>query len=143
MIGRIAACYAVLLLQFCLERKRGSLMIRIRYIVDEAVAFYQSNFDFQLEEQYGPAVAILERDGVELIVSGPMASASRPMPDGFKPTPGGWARFQIVMDDIGSEVSRLKENGVEFKHDIIESGGRKQTICLDPSGNLVELFQPA
>jgi predicted enzyme related to lactoylglutathione lyase len=121
-------------------------LIRIRYIVDdvdEAVDFYQSNFHFQLEEQYGPAVAILERDGVQLIVSGPMASASRPMPDGSKPTPGGWARFQIVVDDIGSEVSRLKGNGVEFRHDIIESGGRKQTICLDPSGNLVELFQPA
>ena len=61
-------------------------MIRIRYIVDdvdEAVAFYQSNFDFQLEEQYGAAVAILERDGAQLIVSGPVASASRPMPDGW------------------------------------------------------------
>lgn len=130
----------------CAERNEGTPVIRIRYIVDdvdEAVEFYQSNFDFQLEEQYGPAVAILKRDGVQLIVSGPVASASRPMPDGSKPTPGGWARFQIVVDDIESEVSRLKKNGVEFKHDVIESQGRKQTICLDPSGNLVELFQQA
>ncbi len=121
-------------------------MIRIRYIVndvDKAVDFYTSNFNFRLEEQYGPVVAILERDGVQLIVSGPMASASRPMPDGSIPSPGGWARFQIVVDDIESEVSRLKQNGVHFKHDIIENDGRKQIICLDPSGNLVEIFQPA
>ncbi len=121
-------------------------MIRIRYIVndvDEAVEFYRSNFDFRLEQQFGPAIAILERDGIQLLVSGPTASASRPMPDGTKPSPGGWARFQIVVDDIESEVSRLKQNGVQFKHDIIENAGRKQTICLDPSGNIVELFQPA
>jgi predicted enzyme related to lactoylglutathione lyase len=126
--------------------KEEICLIRIRYIVndvDKSVDFYQSNFDFQLEEQYGPAVAILERDGVQLIVSGPIASASRPMPDGTKPSPGGWARFQIVVDDIESEVSRLKQNGVEFKHDVIENQGRKQTICLDPSGNIIELFQPA
>ena len=119
-------------------------MIKIRYIVhdvEKAVEFYTSNLDFELLKQYGPAVAILERDGVELIVSGPMASASQPMPDGTIPEPGGWARFQIVVDDIEAEVARLKQNGVEFKHDIIESQGRKQTICLDPSGNIVELFQ--
>jgi predicted enzyme related to lactoylglutathione lyase len=121
-------------------------MIKIRYIVDdvdESVEFYPSNFDFRLEEQYGPAVAILERDGVQLIVSGPIAYASRPMPDGAKPSPGGWARFQTVVDDIESEVSCLKKNSVQFKHDIIENGDRKQIICLDPSGNIVELFQPA
>jgi predicted enzyme related to lactoylglutathione lyase len=121
-------------------------MIRLRYIVnsvDEAVEFYTSNLDFRLEEQFGPAVAILERDGVQLIVSGPKSSAGRPMPDGTKPSPGGWSRFQIVVDDIESEVSRLRQNGVEFKGDMIEVGGRKQIICLDPSGNLVELFQPA
>ncbi len=65
------------------------------------------------------------------------------MPDGTQPSPGGWARFQIVVDDIESEVSRLKLNGVEFKSDIIKGGGRKQILCLDPSGNLVELFQAA
>ena len=119
-------------------------MIRIRYIVndvDKAVEFYTSNFDFRLEEQYGPAVAILERDGVQLIVSGPMASASRPMPDGSKPSPGGWARFQIVVDDVESEVSRLKQNGVQFKNDILEGPGGKQTLCVDPSGNVLELRQ--
>ena len=121
-------------------------MIRIRYIVndvDKAVEFNTSNFDFRLEQQFGPAIAILERDGLYLLVSGLTASASRPMPDGSKPSPGGWSRFQIIVDDIESDVSRLKQNGVQFKNDIIESQGRKQILCLDPSGNLVELFQPA
>jgi len=121
-------------------------MIRIRYIVndvDEAVEFYTSNLDFRLEQQFGPAIAMLERDGVTLLVSGPKASASRPMPDGSKPTPGGWNRILIDVDDLESEISRLKENGVQFKSDIIEGPGGKQILCLDPSGNVVELFQPA
>ena len=121
-------------------------MIRIRYIVDDvdkAVEFYTSNLDFRLEQQFGPAIAMLERDGVTLLVSGPKASASRPMPDGSKPSPGGWNRILISVDDIESDVSRLKQNGVKFKNDIIEGPGGKQILCLDPSENLVELFQPA
>ncbi len=121
-------------------------MNRIRYIVndvDKAVEFYTSNLDFRLEKQFGPAIAILERDGLQLLVSGPKASASRPMPDGSKPPPGGWSRFLINVDDIESVVSRLKQNGVQFKNDIIEGPGGKQILCLDPSENVVELFQPA
>ncbi len=121
-------------------------MIRMRYIVndvDKSVEFYTSNFDFGLVQQYGPAIAILERDGVQLIVSGPKASASRPMPDGSKPSPGGWNRIIISFDDIESVVSRLKQNGAQFKNDIIEGPRGKQILCLDPSGNVVELFQPA
>ena len=120
-------------------------MISFRYIVndvDKAVEFYTSNLDFRLENQYGPAIAILERDGLQLLVSGPMASASKAMPDGSKPTPGGWSRILITVDDIESVVSRLKQNGVQFKNDIIENQGRKQILCLDPSENVVELFQP-
>ena len=119
-------------------------MIRFRYIVhdvDQAVEFYKSNFDFKLEEQYGPAIAILERDGVQLIVSGPMASASKPMPDGTKPSPGGWSRMVITVDDIETVVSRLKKNGVQFKNDLMDNQGRKQILCLDPSDNIIELFQ--
>ncbi|MCZ6673037.1 MAG: VOC family protein [Verrucomicrobia bacterium] len=119
-------------------------MIRFRYIVndvDKAVEFYTSNFDFKLEEQFGPAIAILERDGVQLIVSGPKASASKPMPDGTKPSPGGWSRMVITVDDIETVVSRLKKNGVQFKNDLIENQGRKQILCLDPSDNIIELFQ--
>ena len=119
-------------------------MIRFRYLVndvDEAVKFYTSNLGFKVLEQYGQAVALLERDGVTLIVSGPMSSAGRPLPDGTKPVPGGWSRFQIVVDNIEAEVSRLKKNGVQFKNELIEMADRKQILCLDPSGNLIELFQ--
>jgi len=121
-------------------------MIRFRYIVndvDTAVEFYTSNFNFKLEEQFGPAIAILERDGVQLIVSGPKASASKPMPDGTKPAPGGWSRMVITVDDIETDVSRLKKNGVQFKNDLMDNQGRKQILCLDPSDNIIELFQQA
>ncbi len=120
--------------------------IKIRYLVDDvdkAVEFYTSNLDFRLEKQFGPAIAILEQDGVELLVSGPKASASMPMPDGTKPSPGGWNRFQMSVDDIESFVSKLKEKGIQFKNEIIEGPGGKQILCIDPSGNVIELFQPA
>ena len=118
----------------------------MRYIVNDAgkaVEFCTSSLDFQMEQQFGPAIAMLERDGVTLLVSGPMASASRPMPDGAQPAPGGWNRILIDFDDLESVVSQLKENGVQFKNEIIEGPGGKQTLCLDPSGNVIELFQPA
>ncbi len=121
-------------------------MIKVRYIVndvDKAVEFYTSNLDFRLKQQFGPAIAMLERDGLQLLVSGPKALASRPMPDGSKPSPGGWSRFLITVDDIESVVSRLKQNGVQFKNDIIEGPGGKQILCLDPSENAAVIFQPA
>ena len=121
-------------------------MIRFRYLVndvDEAVEFYTSNFDFRLDQQFTSGIAILERDGVSLIVSGPKASAGRPMPDGSRPSAGGWNRILISVDDIESVVSRLEQNGVQFKNDFIEGPGGKQILCLDPSENVVELFQPA
>ena len=120
-------------------------MIRVRYMVDdvsEAIDFYTGQLGFKLLQQYGPAVAILERFGTELIVAGPLSSAAQPMPDGTKPSAGGgWARFMIVVDDIEAEVARLKENGVAFKNEMIVGGGRKQILCLDPSGNIIELFE--
>ena len=65
------------------------------------------------------------------------------MPDGTKPLPGGWNRFQMSVDDIESFVSKLKEKGIQFKNEIIEGPGGKQILCIDPSGNVIELFQPA
>ncbi len=122
-------------------------MVRIRYLVNdvnESVQFYISNFDFNLKQQFGSAIAMLERDGLTLLVAGPMTSATKPMPDGTKPTPGGgWARIMIDVADIEFEVARLKENGVEFRNHIIENQGRKQILCIDPSGNLIELLQPS
>jgi len=119
-------------------------MIRFRYIVNDvsvAVDFYKSNFDFVLKEQYGVAIAVLEKDGVSLIVSGSTASASQPMPDGSIPTPGGWSRMVITVSDIESVIEKLKSNGVKFKNELMNNQGRKQILCLDPSDNIIELFE--
>ena len=121
-------------------------MAQVRYIVnnvDEAVAFYVSKLGFELEQQYGPAIAILVHGDLELWVAGPISSAARPMRDGTKPSPGGWSRFVLTVDDLESFISELKDEGVEFRNDIVEQGGRKQILCLDPSGNVIELFQAA
>ncbi len=122
-------------------------MAQVRYIVDdvdEAVAFYVSKLGFELEAQYGPAIAILVHGDLTLWVAGPVASASKPMPDGAKPSPGGgWSRFVLTVDDLESFVSKLTDDGVSFRNDILEGPGGKQILCVDPSGNVVELFQPA
>ncbi len=121
-------------------------MARVRYMVndvDDAVEFYVSLLGFELKEQYGPAIAILTRGDLELLVAGPNTSAARPMSDGAIPGPGGgWSRFVLEVDDLESWVTELEEKGVAFRNDIVEQGGRKQILCVDPSGNVVELFQP-
>ena len=85
---------------------------------------------------------MLERDELTLLVAGPMSSARKHMTDGTKPSPGGWCRILIDVEDIESDVARLKEKGVKFKNDILDGPGGRQILCIDPSGNLVELFQP-
>lgn len=121
-------------------------MAQVRYIVDDverAVEFYTTKLGFELEQQFGPAMAILRKDDLALWVAGPMASASRPMPDGSQPSPGGWARFVLTVDDLDALVSRLRTGGVAFKNDIVEGPGGKQILCEDPAGNVIELFEPA
>ncbi len=121
-------------------------MAKVRYIVDdveEAIAFYVSKLGFELEQKFGPAFAILVHGDLKLWVAGPKASASRPMPDGAKPSPGGWARFALIVDDLESLVPKLTDDGVTFRNDIVEGPGGKQILCKNPSGNVVELFQPA
>ncbi len=122
-------------------------MARVRYIVDdveEAVAFYTSNLGFELDKNFAPAIAILVHGDLTLLVSGPKASASKPMLDGTTPSPGGgWNRILLDFDDLDSIVSRLKADGVKFRNDILQGVGGKQVICEDPSGNVIELTQPA
>ena len=120
-------------------------MAQVRYIVDnvdDAVAFYVSKLGFELEQQFGLAIALLVHGDLTLLVSGPVASASRPMPDGTVPSAGGgWSKFVLTFDDLESVVTKLKGEGVEFRNEIVENDGRKQILCQDPFGNLVELFQ--
>ena len=121
-------------------------MAHVRYIVadvDEAIGFYVSKLGFELKRQYGPAFAIVVHGDLTLWLAGPKASASRPMPDGVVPSPGGWSRFALMVDDLESLVSKLTDEGVKFRNDVVEGPGGKQILCKDPSGNVVELFQPA
>lgn len=120
-------------------------MAQVRYIVDDvdkAIAFYMSKLGFALEQQFGPAMAILKRDDLQLWIAGPSASASKPMPDGSKPVPSGWSRIVVTVDGLEDLVTRLRGEGVGFKNDLLEGPGGKQILCVDPSGNIVELFQP-
>ncbi len=99
-------------------------MAQVRYIVDdvsEAVAFYVSKLGFEVEQQYGTAFAMVVRDDLTLWLAGPNASAARPMSDGAIPSPGGWSRFVLIVDDLESVVSRLTADGVGFRNDIVEN----------------------
>ena len=110
-------------------------MAQVRYIVSdvsEAVDFYVSKLGFEVEQQFGSAFAILVHGDLTLWLAGPNASASRPMADGAIPSLGGWSRFVLIVDDQESYVSKLKNDGVKFKNDIVDQQGRKQILCRRP-----------
>jgi catechol 2,3-dioxygenase-like lactoylglutathione lyase family enzyme len=111
--------------------------------VDAAIAFYTTHLGFELVDQFGPAMAIARREDLTIWLAGPMASASKPMPDGAQPAPGGWNRFVLLTDDLVAMVARLRGAGVTFRNDIVKGPGGQQILVCDPSGNVVELFQPA
>ncbi|HET6160918.1 MAG TPA: VOC family protein [Dongiaceae bacterium] len=121
-------------------------MATVRYIVtdvQQAVDFYTRSFDFKVHQQFGPNMAILKLGDLTLWLAGPNASASRPMPDGRKPEPGGWNRFVIEVSDLAATVAKLKAQGTRFRNDIVAGPGGQQILLEDPFGNVVELFQPA
>jgi catechol 2,3-dioxygenase-like lactoylglutathione lyase family enzyme len=122
----------------------GASMAAFRYLVhdlDAAVAFYTQSLGFHVEKQFGPAMAILVRDDFSLWLAGPPASASKPMPDGRKPEPGGWNRFVLEVPDLSALVATLRANGTKFRNDIVDGPGGRQILCEDPSGNIIELFE--
>jgi catechol 2,3-dioxygenase-like lactoylglutathione lyase family enzyme len=121
-------------------------MVNVRYMVDdvdESVAFYTTHLGFELLTSAAPAFADVKRGNLRLLLAGPQSSAGRPMPDGRVPGPGGWNRIHFVVDDVDSEVARLRDAGATFRNDIVTGPGGKQILLEDPSGNVVELFQPA
>jgi catechol 2,3-dioxygenase-like lactoylglutathione lyase family enzyme len=121
-------------------------IVNVRYMVDdvdEAIAFYTKVFGFELISSAAPAFADVKRGNLRLLLAGPKSSAGRPMPDGAKPGPGGWNRIHFIVADLDAEVARLRDAGARFRNDIIEGPGGKQILLQDPSGNVVELFQPA
>jgi catechol 2,3-dioxygenase-like lactoylglutathione lyase family enzyme len=141
MAGRVEASRKI-------TKKEDMIMsaVRVRYMIDDiaaAVAFYTTHLGFSLEMDAAPAFASVSRDGVQLLLSGKTSSGRRPMPDGREPVPGGWNRIQLVVQDLTSEVERLRNAGLSFRNDIVKGPGGSQILLDDPSGNPVELFEPA
>jgi catechol 2,3-dioxygenase-like lactoylglutathione lyase family enzyme len=119
--------------------------VNVRYMVDDvaaAVDFYTTHLDFTVLTKF-PPFADVKRGNLRLLLSGPDSSAGRPMPDGAVPGPGGWNRIHLIVPDIESEVARLRSEGVTFRNDVVIGPGGSQILLQDPSGNVVELFQPA
>jgi catechol 2,3-dioxygenase-like lactoylglutathione lyase family enzyme len=118
--------------------------VNIRYMVEDVEAeidFYTKHLGFTLGINSAPAFADVTRGNLRLLLSGIESSAGRAMPDGTLPVPGGWNRIEIVVEDLPSEVAKLKAEGLHFRNDIVTGPGGSQILLVDPSGNLIELFE--
>jgi catechol 2,3-dioxygenase-like lactoylglutathione lyase family enzyme len=111
--------------------------------VQESVDWYTAHLGFELISNAAPAFADVKRGSLRLLLSGQKSSAGRPMPDGQRPAPGGWNRFELVVADLEAEVDKLRSRGLKFRNDIVTGPGGSQILLEDPSGNVIELFQPA
>jgi catechol 2,3-dioxygenase-like lactoylglutathione lyase family enzyme len=119
--------------------------VNVRYMVDDvatSVDFYTKHLGFT-ESLNSPAFADLRRGHLRLLISGPPSSAGRPMADGEQPVPGGWNRIHLIFDDLEAEIGRLRAEGVPFRNEVVVGPGGSQVLIQEPSGNLIELFQPA
>ena len=120
--------------------------VSFRYIVndvDKAISFYKEFLDFEVNMHPAPGFAALTRDNLRLYLNQPgVGGAGQQMPDGQLPEPGGWNRIQIAVDNLESEYSRLSKKGAKFRNEIVNGQGGKQILLQDPSGNLIELFEP-
>ncbi|MEP6986389.1 MAG: VOC family protein [Chloroflexota bacterium] len=121
--------------------------VTVRYIVsdvDEAITFYTEMLGFRVDMHPGPGFASLSKDNLRLLLNRPGAGgAGQAMPDGQLPTPGGWNRIQIEVDDLIATVEKLRNAGCKFRNEIVIGNGGNQILVNDPYGNPVELFQPA
>ena len=120
-------------------------IVNVRYLVDDVAAsvdFYTRHFGFTVGIS-SPAFADVTRGNLRLLLSGPQSSAGRAMTDGERPIPGGWNRIHLIVEDLEAEVARLTDEGVPFRNEIVTGPGGAQVLAVDPSGNLIELFQPA
>lgn len=128
--------------------KSGSLedFAHVRYQVtdiDRAIAFYTERLGFTLDMQVGKAFASVSRGKLRLILGGPGSSGARPLPDGRKQEPGGWNRILIYVDNLDTEIHRLKKADVPFRNEIEAGPGGRQILIEDPDRNPIELHEAA
>lgn len=121
--------------------------VNIRYIVedvDAAIEFYINMLDFKMELHPASEFAILSKDNIRLLLNRPLGQGGggQRLADGTVPSPGGWNRIVITTPDLESKVNSLKSAGCKFRSEIITGVGGRQILLMDPSGNLVELFEP-
>ncbi len=117
-----------------------------RYIVedvDASLAFYTEVLGFELVQRWGPPFASIGKDDLQLWLSGPGTSAREAMPDGASPAPGGWNRIVVEVGDLKAVVAELRQRGTSFRNEPLEGPGGTQVLIEDPSGNPIEVFQPA
>jgi catechol 2,3-dioxygenase-like lactoylglutathione lyase family enzyme len=121
--------------------------VSVRYIADDvesAAAFYRDNLGFTVEASPAPGFAVLSRGDLRLLLNAPgKGGAGEAMPDGRLPEAGGWNRIQIEVEDLAGEVEALRRAGARFRNEIVTGRGGQQILLEDPSGNPIELFQPA
>ena len=125
----------------------GMANVSVRYIVDDvdaAIDFYCRALGFQVDMHPAPTFAMLSLGDLRLVLSAPGGGpgGGQAMRDGTMPAPGGWNRFQLEVDDIEGAVTRLRDEGAQFRNDIVTGVGGKQVLVEDPAGNPVELFEP-
>jgi catechol 2,3-dioxygenase-like lactoylglutathione lyase family enzyme len=121
-------------------------LVSVRYLVhdvQECIAFYAEHLGFEVRLDAAPAFADVVRGNLRLLLSGPLSSAGRAMADGEVPVPGGWNRIHLIVEHVEAEVARLAAAGVTFRNEVVSGPGGSQVLLVDPSGNFVELFQPA
>jgi catechol 2,3-dioxygenase-like lactoylglutathione lyase family enzyme len=122
------------------------MRVSMRYIVDnvdESIKFYTDKLGFKVEMHPAPGFAALSKENFILFLNQPGAGgAGATLSDGSVPSPGGWNRFQFEIEDLGNFVEQLKSKGAVFRNEIISGVGGKQALLQDPSGNLIELFEP-
>ena len=131
------------------QKQPNSFIVGLRGVryqvrdVSRAIAFYTQTLGFTLDQQHPPAFAQVSAGDLKLILSGPGASGSRPMPDGRQQSPGGWNRVILQVTDLPARVASLKKAGVHFRNEMEVGPGGKQIQLEDPDGNPLELFEPA
>jgi catechol 2,3-dioxygenase-like lactoylglutathione lyase family enzyme len=130
-----------------LEVRQPVNEVRVRYIVgdvDAPIRFYTEMLGFRLDMHPAPGFAAVSRGNLRLLLNRPGAGgAGQAMPDGQVPAPGGWNRIQLGVDDLDATVDKLKAAGARLRNEIVTGSGGRQILVEDPSGNPIELFQPA